>query len=141
MTPLAATRSFHQEVDEEGLTAGRALHLCRRGGQETAAEHLIQVGYPRGNTPRVVLDAARAVHAGRPDTRIELKTVGADSEEVLAGNVVGAAHLQDFHFSLCRKPLASGAQAYDTVGNGELGVAQPHRAYTPISIAVTPQPA
>ena len=59
---------------------------------------------------------------GAPHSREEGEPVGADLEEVTAGDAVGAAELEDVDYAHRGQLFALGAEAEDAVGDGELGV-------------------
>src|SRR2546429_3775357 len=66
------------------------------------------------------VDRRLAVQLRSPHARVEREPVGAHLEEVAPGDVVRAAHFQDFELPGRRQLLALRGETHDAVGNGEL---------------------
>lgn len=120
-----APRPREQKLQaEEGLPRPRpTLDDGRARARQPAAEHRIEPVAPRrdalGGRDRLGGDDARAPHP-----REEREPVGADLQEVTAGDVVRPAELQDLDLADGGQLVTPVGEPDDAIGDRELGVAR-----------------
>ena len=118
---LPPARALEEEVQAHERLArpGAALDHGRARPRQATEQERVEAGDPGGDPIREV-DRRLAVQLRSPHARVEREPVGAHLEEVAPGNVVRAAHFQDFELPGRRQLLALRGETHDAVGNGEL---------------------
>ena len=107
------------QAHERLARPGAALDHGRARPRQATEQERVEAGDPGGDPIREV-DRRLAVQLRSPHARVEREPVGAHLEEVAPGDVVRAAHFQDFELPGRRQLLALRGETHDAVGDGEL---------------------